>query len=79
VDTGERLRQTVKECFTEADTGEDVLLKPAHERTHEEGFFISNTSYIGPPYTVSLSFICWDSGKLLGGVLWLLAASADLG
>ena len=44
VDTGKRLGRFVKECLAEADTGrrKDVLLKQAHERTCDEGFFANN-------------------------------------
>jgi hypothetical protein len=33
----------IKESFSEADTGEDVLLKEAPERTHGERFFANDT------------------------------------
>jgi hypothetical protein len=32
----------MKEHFTEADTGEDVLLKQVLKSTHDEGFFFNN-------------------------------------
>jgi hypothetical protein len=36
----------MKEYFTEADTGEDVLLKQACERTRDEGFFAKDTQVL---------------------------------
>jgi hypothetical protein len=32
----------MKECFADANTGEDVLLRQACERTCDEGFFANN-------------------------------------
>ena len=44
VDAGERLRQTHEgTSFTEADTGEDILLKQTHEKTHDKRFFANHT------------------------------------
>jgi hypothetical protein len=43
VDTGERLGQiSERNVFAEADNGrEDVLLKQAHEKAHDEGLYWS--------------------------------------
>jgi hypothetical protein len=47
VDTGEILTQTCEGTFPEVDIKrKDVLLNPAHERTHDEGFFANNTDIL---------------------------------
>ena len=44
VTNGVLLGKHMKECFSEADTGERMfLLKQAHKKTHEEGVFTNGT------------------------------------
>jgi hypothetical protein len=55
VDTGERLRQTHEGRFHwSRHSREDILLKQAHERTHDKGFFANSTHV-----SVSLTLHSW--------------------
>jgi hypothetical protein len=44
----------MKECFTEAETGEDVLLKQICERTHDEDSLLTICMYQSALYCITL-------------------------
>jgi hypothetical protein len=85
VDTHERLRQTREGTFHwSRHRREDVLLKQAHERTRDEGFFANNTHVL-----VHLTLHSWTAfvripyreihQKSSGGMLQFIATSLDSG
>jgi hypothetical protein len=50
------------ECLAEVDAGgEDVLLKQACRRTHDEWFFPNNTHVLVRLTFLWLTCFCWDS------------------
>jgi hypothetical protein len=81
VDTGERLRQSREGTFSwSRHRTEDVLLKQAHERTHDEGI-LANDKHV----LVYLILHLWglhgkkSAQKTSRDILQFLAISSDLG